>query len=54
MNFTPTDMTVEELKAGFKDLASRLYTKEETDSRRAKFKDILRSRRSQANLISAS
>ncbi len=54
VNFQPTDMSVDELKHGFKQLAARLYTKEQTDLRKAKFKDVLRSRRSQASLISAS
>lgn len=52
VNFKPSDMTVEELKTGFKELASRLYTKKQTELRKSKFKGILRSRRSQANLFS--
>ena len=54
VNFKPTDMSVDELKNGFKELASRLYTKEQTDLRKSRFKSVLRSRRTQESLFSAS
>ncbi len=37
VNFRPTDMSVEELEAGFRELAERLYAEEFTRERRAKF-----------------
>ena len=38
----PERMTAEELRRGFRELASRLYTAEETARRRASHKDRLR------------
>ena len=42
VNFVPERMTAEELRRGFRDLATRLYTAEETARRRALLKDRLR------------
>jgi radical SAM superfamily enzyme YgiQ (UPF0313 family) len=42
INITPKNMTVEELQSGFIGLARRLYSAEETNERRSKFKRMLR------------
>jgi len=42
LNVRPRDMTLEELQAGFVDLARRLYSAEETNERRRKFKAALK------------
>jgi radical SAM superfamily enzyme YgiQ (UPF0313 family) len=42
INFQPRQMSVEQLQNGFVDLARRLYSAEETASRRRKFKERLR------------
>jgi radical SAM superfamily enzyme YgiQ (UPF0313 family) len=42
INITPKNMTVEELQSGFIDLARRLYSEDETNERRSKFKRMLR------------
>jgi radical SAM superfamily enzyme YgiQ (UPF0313 family) len=42
INFVPRSMTVSELQAGFLKLAKQLYSAEETDTRRRKFKRMLR------------
>ena len=38
INFTPKNMTVEQLQKGFLHLVKRLYSTEETNDRRRKFK----------------
>ncbi len=38
VNFVPERMSVSELETGFRDLAQRLYSEEETRARRARFK----------------
>ena len=43
INFRPKDMSAAELQAGFLGLAKRLYSAEETNGRRRKFKRMLRS-----------
>jgi radical SAM superfamily enzyme YgiQ (UPF0313 family) len=43
LNIRPRQMSVEQLRAGFVNLARRLYSREETDERRRKFKTMLRS-----------
>lgn len=45
INFTPSDMTVEQLDAGFKRLTQKLYSQEFTDWRRKRFKEKMRLRR---------
>ncbi len=45
INFEPLAMSVEELHAGFKDLAVRLYSEEVTSRRRDRFKRASRSQR---------
>ena len=42
INFTPKDMTVEQLQSGFLHLVKRLYSTEETNERRRKFKARLK------------
>jgi radical SAM superfamily enzyme YgiQ (UPF0313 family) len=42
INIRPRQMSVEQLQAGFVDLARRLYSKEETAERRRKFKAMLK------------
>src|SRR3989449_11524067 len=42
INFTPKDMTVEQLQSGFLHLVKRLYSTEETNDRRRKFKASLK------------
>ena len=42
INIRPRQMSVDQLQAGFLNLAKRLYSKEETDERRRKFKAMLR------------
>jgi hypothetical protein len=42
INFTPKDMTVEQLQSGFMHLVKRLYSTEETNERRRKFKASLK------------
>jgi radical SAM superfamily enzyme YgiQ (UPF0313 family) len=42
INFTPKDMTVEQLQSGFLHLVRRLYSTEETSDRRRKFKASLK------------
>ena len=42
INFTPKDMTVEQLQSGFLHLVKRLYSTEETNERRRKFKASLK------------
>jgi len=42
INFTPKDMTVEQLQSGFLHLVKRLYSTEETNERRRKFKATLK------------
>jgi radical SAM superfamily enzyme YgiQ (UPF0313 family) len=42
INIRPRQMSAEQLQAGFVDLARRLYSKEETDERRRKFKTMLK------------
>ena len=42
LNFTPKDMTVEQLQSGFLHLVKRLYSTEETNERRRKFKARLK------------
>ncbi len=42
INFTPKDMSVEQLQSGFLHLVKRLYSSEETDDRRRKFKASLK------------
>jgi len=42
LNIRPRNMTVEQLQAGFVDLARRLYSAEETSARRARFKTTLK------------
>ena len=42
INFTPKDMTVEQLQSGFLHLVKRLYSTEETSDRRRKFKASLK------------
>ncbi len=42
INFVPRSMTLGELQAGFLKLAKQLYSTEETESRRRKFKRMLR------------
>jgi len=43
INFTPKNMSVADLQAGFLGLAKRLYSFEETSERRRKFKRMLKS-----------
>src|SRR5262249_32910410 len=43
INFRPKQMSVSELQNGFLSLARQLYSSEETDTRRRKFKTMLRS-----------
>ena len=45
INFIPSDMTVEQLDTGFKQLVQKLYSQEFTDWRRNVFKENLRKRR---------
>ena len=45
INFIPSDMTVDQLDAGFKGLVQKLYSQEFTDWRRHTFKENLRKRR---------
>ena len=45
INFTPSDMTVEQLDTGFKGLVQKLYSQEFTNWRRHTFKENLRLRR---------
>ena len=45
INFIPSDMTVEQLDAGFKGLVQKLYSREFTNQRRNLFKENLRLRR---------
>lgn len=45
VNFEPTNMTMEELTAGFKSLAEQLYTEELTTRRHRRFKDMVRASR---------
>jgi radical SAM superfamily enzyme YgiQ (UPF0313 family) len=42
INFIPRDMSVEQLQHGFLELGRQLYSKEETDERRRKFRQNLR------------
>ncbi len=42
INFTPKDMTVEQLQSGFLHLVKRLYSTEETNDRRREFKARLK------------
>ncbi len=46
VNYTPADMTVEELEAGFRGLAVRLYSDEATAWRRRNFRMLLKRRAS--------
>ncbi len=43
INFVPKSMTVAQLQSGFVNLVKRLYSSEETDERRRKFKQRLKS-----------
>jgi radical SAM superfamily enzyme YgiQ (UPF0313 family) len=43
INFTPKNMSLSELQSGFLKLAKQLYSKEETDNRRRKFRQRLKS-----------
>ena len=45
INFRPTDMSVDELKNGYMQLAEKLYSRESTNWRREKFKENVRSLR---------
>ncbi len=42
VNFKPKNMSVDELKKGFRDLAEKLYSAEFTQARRARYKKLLR------------
>ena len=42
INFTPKSMSVSELQSGFLDLVQQLYSADETNERRAKFKRMLK------------
>lgn len=43
VNFRPSDMTQEQLRAGFRELGEKLYSKEATHIRRSAFKKYMRS-----------
>src|SRR5439155_15600053 len=42
INFTPKNMSVEQLQTGFLHLVKRLYSTEETNDRRRRFKAVLK------------
>ena len=44
INFRPTDMSVEELKNGFRDLTRRLYAPEFVEQRNKRFRGHLRAK----------
>lgn len=48
INFHPTHMTAAELRQGFHDLVARLYTPERSAARKARFRELRRQRRPQA------